>query len=244
MSSDPDPYFAHPRLAATYDLFEGERDDLDVYDSIADEFGAETVLDVGCGTGVLACRLAARGLAVTGVDPARASVDIARAKPDAADVTWIVGTVDDAPSDRFDLVTMTSNVAQVFVTDAAWADVLDGCGRALRADGLLVFETRDPARRAWERWTRETTRATAVLPDGNRAETWGVVTSVEPPLVSFRYTTVFASDGAELVSTSTLRFRARDELDRSLDTAGFDVVDVRDAPDRPGDEWVYLARRR
>lgn len=244
MSSVPDPYFAEPRLAATYDAFEGERDDLDLYEAVAAEFDARTVLDVGCGTGVFACRLATRGLTVTGLDPAAASVDIARARPAADAVTWIVGTIDDAPADRFDLVTMTGNVAQVFVTDAQWADVLGGCRRALRTGGLMAFETRDPARRAWERWTPDATWATAALPDGDRAETWCVVTRVEPPLVSFRYTTRFASDGAELVSTSTLRFRARAELDASLDAAGFDVVDVRDAPDRPGDEWVYLAWRR
>jgi SAM-dependent methyltransferase len=244
VTATPDPYFAHPRLAATYDAFEGERDDLDLYEAIADEFGARAVLDVGCGTGVLACRLARRGIAVAGVDPAAASVAVARAKPDAADVTWIVGTVDDAPAEQFDLVTMTGNVAQVFVTDDEWAAVLDGCHRALRPGGLLAFETRDPAQRAWERWTPATTRATADLPDGERAETWGVVTRVESPLVTFRYTTRFESDGAELVSTSTLRFRTRTELDVSLDATGFDVVEVRDAPDRPGDEWVYLARRR
>ena len=55
---------------------------------------------------------------------------------------------------------------------------------------------------------------------------------------------LLASDGAELFADSTLRFRTRDEIDATLDDAGSDVVDVRDAPDRPGREWVYVARRR
>jgi len=243
MAAPPDPGFADPRLAATYDVFEGERDDLGHYEAIVAELGAHDVLDLGCGTGELACRLARRGLAATGVDPAAASVDIARRKHGADAVSWIVGTIDDATG-PFDIVTMTGNVAQVFVGDDDWADVLVGAARALRPRGLLVFETRDPARRAWEDWTPEATRATADLPNGDRAETWCTVTDVDLPLVSFRYATVFASDGARLVSDSTLRFRSRPELDASLDLAGFDVIEVRDAPDRPGREWVYLARRR
>ena len=244
MTTTPDPAFSDPRLAATYDVFEDERDDLDHYEQLVDEFGATSVLDVGCGTGELACRLARRGIEVTGVDPARASVDIARSKPDADSVRWIDGTVDDARLASAEMATMTGNVAQVFLSDAEWASTLTGVARCLRPDGVFVFETRDPERRAWERWTPDLLRVTARLPDGDRATTWCTLTSVELPLVSFRFTTVFASDGAELTSDSTLRFRTRPEIEDSLDTAGFDVLDVRDAPDRPGLEWVFVARRR
>jgi 2-polyprenyl-3-methyl-5-hydroxy-6-metoxy-1,4-benzoquinol methylase len=38
------------------------------------------VLDIGCGTGTFALMLAKRGLEVTGVDPAEASLDVARTK--------------------------------------------------------------------------------------------------------------------------------------------------------------------
>jgi SAM-dependent methyltransferase len=74
----PDSIFADPRLASIHDDLEGERADLDHYEAIVDELDAATVLDIGCGTGVFANRLAARGLAVIGVDPAQASLDVAR----------------------------------------------------------------------------------------------------------------------------------------------------------------------
>src|SRR5689334_23647275 len=65
-----DALFGEPRLAAIYDAVEGERrGDLDHYLAIADEFGARSLLDVGCGTGVLARRAAGQGMDVTGVDP-------------------------------------------------------------------------------------------------------------------------------------------------------------------------------
>jgi hypothetical protein len=54
---------------------------------------------------------------------------------------------------------------------------------------------------------------------------------------------VLASDGALLVSDSTLRFRERDEVEAALRAHDHVVDDVRDAPDGPGRELVCLARR-
>lgn len=74
-------------------------------------------------------------------------------------------------------------------------------------------------------------------------ETWVETSDVRGPLVSFRGTWVFEADGAVLTSHSTLRFRERGEVEESLVAHGFIVDDVRDAPDRPGKEFVFLARR-
>ena len=50
-------------------------------------------------------------------------------------------------------------------------------------------------------------------------------------------------DGDVLTSDSTLRFRERPEVERDLAAAGYVLEDVRDAPDRPGRELVFVARR-
>ncbi|WP_030596105.1 class I SAM-dependent methyltransferase, partial [Streptomyces anulatus] len=76
-----DDCFGHPRLAGIYDPLDPDRSDLGAYLRIARELGARQVLDIGCGTGVFALLLAGRGVDVVGVDPAQASVDVARAKP-------------------------------------------------------------------------------------------------------------------------------------------------------------------
>lgn len=238
---EPDAVFADPRQAALYDVFDDDRSDLDAYAAIVAELGARRVIDVGCGTGTLAVRLASEGLSVTGVDPAAASLDVARAKPGADLVTWIHGaaTALGAVHPPTDLVVMTGNVAQVFLSDDDWRDALDAVHAALRPRGWFVFETRRPEACDWLRWNIPPTRV--ALPDGGYAIVTRSVTDISPPLVTFRGSTTI--DDEVLCSTSTLRFRDRHEIEHALDDGGFDVIDVRDAPDRPGKEYVFLAQR-
>lgn len=238
-----DAIFSERRLAEIYDPLEPDRSDLDLYLAIVDELGARSVLDIGCGTGTFACVLAERGIDVVGVDPAQASLDVAQRKPGADRVRWVPGYVTSSPPMHVDLVTMTANVAQVFLTDEDWATTLRCARDALRPGGHLVFETRDPARKAWLDWNRADTYVRTDIPGVGGVETWCDVTDVSGEHVSFRHTFVFAEDQVILASDSTLRFRSRTELDASLRSAGFMLHDVRDAPDRPGREWVYIATR-
>jgi SAM-dependent methyltransferase len=147
------------------------------------------------------------------------------------------------PAAGFDLAVMTGNVAQVFLTDDDWARTLRGVHTALRPGGHLVFETRRPERRAWEEWAADTAPVTRDVPGVGPVERRLEVTEVSLPLVSFRYVYRFLTDGAILTSDSTLRFRDRDELERSLADGGYRVLDVRQAPDRPGREFVFVAER-
>jgi hypothetical protein len=113
----------------------------------------------------------------------------------------------------------------------------------LTVGGHLVFEVRDPKRRAWLGWTRHRTERRLGLARGDRVRTWTEVTQVALPLVSFRTTVVFETDGTEIVSDSTLRFRDHDDIVSSLRAEGFAVAEVRQAPDRPGLELVFVARK-
>ena len=236
-----DAVFEDPRLAVLYDPLDPDRSDLDAYVAMVLEFGASSVLDVGCGTGTFACLLARDGKDVVGVDPAAASLQVARGKPGAERVRWFQGDITAVPRVNVDLVTMTGNVAQVFLTDDEWLDTLRAARQNLRDGGRLVFEARDPARRAWESWTKQDSTARAMVPGIGAVESWSEVTQVTDQLVTFR--TTFAFAGETLTSQSTLRFRARDEIGATLRAAGFLELEVRDAPDRPGLEFVFIAQR-
>ena len=236
-----DEEFRHPRLAAIYDALDPDRGDLDAYLALTDELGARRVLDVGCGTGTLALALAARGCEVVAVDPAPASLAVARAKPGAQLVRWIDGDATTLSLTDRDLVTMTGNTAQAIVDPQQWRATLTAVRAALRPGGHLVFETRDPAACDWERWSQEATRRTVEIPGVGAVTSWLELTAIAEPLVSFRWTWVFAQDGATLTSDSTLRFRDRVEVLADLHATGYDTVEVRDAPDRPGLEFVFLA---
>jgi len=238
----PDAIFAEPRLAEIYDLLDSpERPDLAPYHTMADEFHAHSVIDLGCGTGTLACRLASQGLEVVGIDPAAASLNVARRKASGDRVRWLNGTAAQLKGLQADLITMTGNVAQVFVTDEEWMATLHACRDALRPHGRLVFEVRDPTREAWKGWNRGQSHKTIEAPEIGTVESWVDLIAVQLPLVSFRYTFVFRKDGSVLTSTSTLRFRSYSEIVETLFRAQFTVESVRDAPDRPGLEFVFLA---
>ena len=238
-----DAIFEDPRLARVYDPLDPDRGDLDVYAALVDELAIRSVLDIGCGTGTFACMLAMRGIKVIAVDPAAASLEVARSKPGAERVRWLHGDATTLPPVEVDAAFMTGNVAQVFLSDRDWTATLRACRRAVRPGGWLVFETRDPARRAWEGLTPKRTRSVVDVSGVGEVESWAELTEVAGQLVTFRSTIAFRRDDIVLESVSTLRFRNRHEVEASLVTEGFEVVDVGDAPDRPGLEFVFLARR-
>ena len=217
--------FEDPRLVEVYDaMCPWSRDD-DFFASVVTESGAAVrVLDLGCGTGRLALGLAAAGNTVTGIDPARASLAAARAKPCAGNVTWIEGTSASAAIDAFDVAVMTSHVAQFFVTDDEWASTLHDLRRALVDGGRLTFDARDPSARAWERWPIDWDR-TVTLPDGRVVRLAVEITNVEGHVVSHDIGYEFL-DGDVLVSSATLRFRSEAEVRETLADAGFEVEHI------------------
>jgi hypothetical protein len=68
----PAEEFTDPRLVALYDSWEPDRPDHAFYRNLAAALPAQTIVDIGCGTGRLAVELARQGHHVTGIDPSPA----------------------------------------------------------------------------------------------------------------------------------------------------------------------------
>jgi|tagenome__1003787_1003787.scaffolds.fasta_scaffold20859684_2 SAM-dependent methyltransferase len=189
------------------------------------DLAAASVLDVGCGTGtrLTSTREAGHRGRLVGVDPAEAMLAVARAKSQAVD--WIRGDAQTLDlGERFALVTMTGHAFQLLLDDDAVRAALGSFRRSLEPGGLLAFETRNPAARPWQSWTRAETRLAIAAPDGEPYECW-----VEDPVVHdaelVTFTGVIRSlrTGRERTTASRLRFVDPVQLRHLLAGAGFTV---------------------
>lgn len=217
--------FRHRRLVEVYDAECRWGADDDVFLAIVNETTRARVLDLGCGTGRLTLAMASAGHTVTGVDPAEASLDAARAKPGADAVTWIDGTSSMLPAAAFDVAVMTSHVAQLLVTDDEWTATFGDLREALVSGGRVVFDTRDPLARGWEQWNPVDSARRITLLDGSVVSAWTEVMAIDGPTVSFTHHFTFP-DGLELESTASLRFRPEEEVRSSLIAAGFSIESI------------------
>lgn len=220
-----DRHYLDPRLVDLYDIENPRGVDTDFYLALAERLQARTILDLGCGTGLLTRELARPGRRVIGVDPSPAMLAYARRQPDAERVEWIEGDASALGAPAADLELMTGNVAQIFLSDAAWAATLRNLHAALRPGGHLAFESRNPADRAWERWNRADTYGRLETPHGPVA-TWVELIAVEGSRVRFAGHNIFEATGERIGGVSELRFRSRDEIAGSLAEAGFSVEQV------------------
>jgi ubiquinone/menaquinone biosynthesis C-methylase UbiE len=243
-----DEAYTDPEFARLYDAENPWHPTDDFYQGL--DLAAASVLDVGCGTGTRLASTRRRGHRGTlvGVDPAEAMLDIARVK--APDVRWVRSDAQTLDlGERFALVTMTGHAFQLLLDDAAVRAALASFRRSLEPGGLLAFETRNPATRPWQSWTREGTRIAIEAPDGEPYESW-----VEDPvahdgeLVTFTGAIHSLRTGRERTTRNTLRFIDPAHLRQLLAEADFTVEgwfgDWDSTPVTPSSPEVIVVARR
>jgi SAM-dependent methyltransferase len=187
---------------------------------------AVSVLDLGCGTGRLAARIAATGARVVGVDPAPAMLDIARGRPGGGAVRWIEGDARTLRlAERFDLIVMTGHVFQVFLTAEDRAAVLATIAAHLAPSGRAVFESRNPAHAEWRHWTPTATEEVIEHPLRGLCRRWDDH-SFDPESGICTYRTHYAPlGGTETFSAAArIAFPDPDEILSALPAAGLKLT--------------------
>nr|MBC8453310.1 class I SAM-dependent methyltransferase [Chloroflexota bacterium] len=151
----PDHLFENDRLAGLYDLFSPSEQRGDFAFYLPSIMCASSVLDIGCGTGVLLGEARARGHEgrLVGIDPATGMINQARS---LSDIEWIQGDLSTKQfAQEFDLIVMTGHAFQVLIEDSEIASTLELVATALSEKGRFAFETRNPLVRGWEKWDDE-----------------------------------------------------------------------------------------
>lgn len=150
-----DIQFTEPKLAALYDLGNGRGVDTDFYESLTGE-PPQDILDLGCGTGLLCHLYAQRGHRVTGIDPAKPMLDVAKAKPNGNAINWECATAEAFSCKRaFDLIVMTGHAFQCLLSDRQISSALETMSTHLKPGGRVVFESRNPVIDWDNEWARE-----------------------------------------------------------------------------------------
>jgi SAM-dependent methyltransferase len=243
MTDDP---YRDAELVGLYDLDNPAGEDHAYYRALADEVEASSIVDLGCGTGLLTRSLARAERTVIGVDPSRTMLDYARRQPGSGSVVWIHGDASVLPPDgTVDLAVCTGN-AIMHVSPEELPSTLGSLAAALRPGATLSFDSRNPVYRSWERWTPEATYTERDTPVGHLRE-WLDVTDVREGRVVFDAHNVFP-DGKDRVYRSVLFFRTAEEFERELDLAGFKDVtwagDWHGAPIEERSPFFVLRARR
>jgi len=103
--------------------------------------GDGRVLELAIGTGRVALPLAARGIAVEGVDASAAMVEQLRAKPSGELIPVTIGDMAQVPADgRFGLVYLVFNTLFGLLSQARQAECFASVTRALEPGGMFVIE--------------------------------------------------------------------------------------------------------
>jgi SAM-dependent methyltransferase len=185
---------------------------------------ADAVLDVGCGTGALLHMARDTGHTgrLVGLDPAVGMLEQAKKR---TNIEWILGDLSTVAFDReFDLAVMTGHAFQELITDEQVRTALVAVRQALTEAGRFAFETRNPAARAWERWTPENGADFEVAGVPYRWEA-DVELPVTGDLVRYRTRLIAPQWREPRESIGTLRFLDLPTLNGLLADAGLVVAE-------------------
>lgn len=216
-----DPLYTDPALASFYDVENEWAHDSETCFLMAEKAGS--VLDLGCGTGMLAAAIAGLGnRRVVGVDPAAAMLAIARAREGGEGVTFIEGDARTIRLDeRFDLVTLTGHAFQCFLTREDRLALLKTIAAHLSDGGRFIFDSRNPKAEEWLEWNRDESERVIDHPELGTFLAWNEA-SRDPATGIVTYETHYQNliGTKHLKAASRIAFPDKAEIEALLKEAG------------------------
>lgn len=215
-------------IPLVYDQVNSRRIDEDFFLALLKKMNVKTIADLGCGTGSLTTNFAKHGYQLTAIDPNEEAISYAKRKPNEGNITWIVGDSSNLHTAAYDVVIMTANVAQVFLTDESWQQVISDAYRALKPGGHFIFDTRNPLAKVWEAWQLDDTPDRAIDPlTGDPLEIWTSYEGFTDGVFTFYETVKNARTNEEVIHQKMqLLFRTKETIESSLQKTGFSTTDV------------------
>ncbi|MER1956742.1 MAG: class I SAM-dependent methyltransferase [Solibacillus sp.] len=215
-------------IPLVYDQVNGWGKDDEFFLELLKKSNVKTIADLGCGTGRLTTHFAQAGYQITAIDPNEEAIEYARNKACPGEVMWIVGDSTNLQSNAFEAIVMTANVAQVFLTEDSWINVVNDVYRALKPGGHFIFDTRNPLAKVWEQWEKDMTPDHAIdLVNGEPLEIWTQYEGFVDDVFTFFEMVKKARTGEVIIHEKMqLKFRTQETIYQSLKNAGFSQIQV------------------
>ncbi|MGH2585704.1 MAG: class I SAM-dependent methyltransferase [Dehalococcoidia bacterium] len=213
-------YYDHQHLVDLYDVLCPWDVDNDFYMAAVEPAHAP-VLDLGCGTGLLAAAFARVGHAVSGVDASGLMLGIARTRAGGAAVDWVHADARTVRlGRRFDRIICTGHAFQVFLTEPDQLAFLQTAAAHLAPDGRFIVETRNPAATAWRTGTPAQSLRRVPHPVHGAVEVFSDAADPVDGVVHVTTTYRFLDRAQQYVSAGRLRCSDLDEVHGLLARSG------------------------
>ena len=218
--------FSDPRIVALYDTLNPFGEDSEFFCEQAKNLEAKTIIDLGCGTGLLTVELAKLGHHMIGIEPSEAMLAVARMKPYADTIKWVQWSFEKMNGLKADMVIMTSHVAQFFLDDTYWQAMIETTHQALNNNGHLIFDIRRLTHPPFPTFPTEDNRRKLEDTLVGAVEWWCKHVSVENRRVQYELHYFFPRSGEEIVSLNELVFRSQEEITETLSKTGFEIETI------------------
>lgn len=213
-----------------YDLeVGGDKPSHHFYADLAKQFGG-AVLEVACGTGLVAIPLAQQGLPVTGMDIVPEMLEQAKRKSEALglSIRWFQGDARNFDlNEKFNFIYITGNAFQAFPNNADQQDLLQNIRNHLTTGGVFAFETRNPN---WEDCSTDLNEAEWMTYTNNKGYSVRITETREYDHVAqvlvYNLYRRWKEEGAdkERITHIAIRYTFPQELNALLERNGFQIL--------------------